>query len=173
MLKIEGIVKLSNMVFTKNNFLLITTKVIPTIQNSDVNVMTMGANVLFPSGTDNQNILNLNDDELIAMYLTYGITNFDELTPQGQIRKITITEELLTKIENEIVDGLIFGNPNSATPRKVMDFMNKQKKGIYMTKRIFQDSSLSYSRCTSASNIEPFQKAFKGLPPRARWYVVI
>ena len=156
-LKIEAIVKLSNMVFTRNNFLLITTKVIPRIQNPDVNVMTMGANVLFPSGTDDQNVLDLSDDELIVMYLTYGLTNFDELTPQGKIRKVIVTEELLSNLENEIVDGLIFGNPKSSTPRKVMDLMNKEKKGIYMTKRIFQDTSLSFSRCTSASNIEPFQ----------------
>ena len=65
-------------------------------------------------------------------------------------------------MEQVIVDGLIFGNPKSSTPRKINNFMKKGKSGNQMKKRLLSEQSLSFSRCTGPSNNLPFQStAFK------------
>ena len=159
---IKAIIDLSLMKFTKNEYLLITSQENQRIQNPDVNLMKIGSTI-FSVGSNNQNILTLADDEVMVIYLCYG--QFDRnlvIPPSGHTTHVELTEGLLTKMEQVIVDGLLFGNPKSSTPKKINSFMKKEKGGDQMKKRLLSDEALSFSRCTGSSNNLPFQsKAFK------------
>ena len=160
-MNVKAIINLSQMKFTKNEYLLITTHKNQRFQNSDQNVMKAGSTT-FSIGSNNQNLLSLAEDEVLVIYLCYGQFDRNLVIPSGHTTHVELTEELLKKMEQVIVDGLIFGNPKSSTPRKINNFMKKGKSGNQMKKRLLSEQSLSFSRCTGPSNNLPFQStAFK------------
>ena len=139
-----GIVNLSKMTLT-NEFLV--TKTFADGNQADTNLISV-QNTRFMMYLNNKNLLELNDDDVLMIFLLHGNLDYQKFRIVGKQQYFKIDDTILEYLRPMIFDTLIFGGKTSpAAPKALLkDYFKAQVHNF--NRRKMSGTDHSFSQCS-------------------------
>ena len=138
--KILGIVDLSNMKITKDEYLLMTIKNIPNIPLQSSNVIKSIMNTKLGQMVQTEEFFKMDSSDNMIFLLLHGDI-------ESGLQRKALTEQVMASLKPNIVDGLLFGGVDADIPYNMLPYLSDNKRKMQLRR----DSGVehSFSRCSS------------------------
>ena len=146
---VDAIIDISNMKRTHDKYVVVQAISQQDIPTSTSNTIVSPGNSIFGIGINNANVLSMQEDDVFVIFLTHGQLPMEELVPQGNHRRVRLTEKTIEKLKPFIKDVLIFGTVKGSSPTKIVDFLKKNEMLFEkLPRRYLNTEAHSFSRCS-------------------------